>query len=137
MAARKREAEWKETSDSWETAPTNSVVGWDVLADDPRRGDWQASDDKLLTTVHAVSRGWLSVEGGIEVSVEVRSNAGDLAEERTACRCFCIRTDLSFQPDQPFILQLHRYFRWKLRLSSSLSPSSLVRLLRRVCFPLP
>jgi hypothetical protein len=86
-AARRREAEWKETSDSWETAPTNSVVGWDVPADDPCHGDWQSSDSKLLTTVHAVSRGWPSVEGGIEVSVEVRSNTGDLAEERTACRC--------------------------------------------------
>jgi hypothetical protein len=128
-AARKREAEWKETLDSWETAPTNSVVGWDVPADDPSRGDWQASDNKLLTTVDAVSRGWPSVEGGIEVSVEVHSNAGDLAEESTACRCFCIRTDLSFQPDQPFILQLRRYFQWKLRLSLSLSTSLLVRLL--------
>jgi hypothetical protein len=110
-AARKREAEWKETSESWETAPTNSVVGWDVPEDDPRRGDWQASDTKLLTTVHAISHGWPSVEGGVEVSVEVCSNAEDIVEERTACRCFCIRTDLSFQPDQPFILQLCRYFR--------------------------
>jgi hypothetical protein len=134
MVARKREAEWKETSDSWETAPTNSVVGWDVPADDPCRGDWQASDSKLLTTIHAVSCGWPSVEGGIEVSVEVRSNVGDLAEEHTACRCSCIRTDLSFQPDQPFILQLRRYFRWKLRLSLSPSLNSLVRRLRRVCF---
>jgi hypothetical protein len=132
---RKREAEWKETSDSWETAPTNSVVGWDIPADDPRHGDWQASDN-LFMTVHAVSRGWLSVEGGIEVSVEVCSNTGDLAEERTACRCFCIRTDLSFQPDQLFILQLRWYFQWKLRLSSSLSLSSLVHLLWRACFPL-
>jgi hypothetical protein len=130
MAARKREAEWKETADSWETAPTHSVVGWDVPADDLRRGDWQASDSKLLTTAHAVSRGWPSVEGGIEVSVEVCSNAGDLAEERTACRCSCICTDLSFQPDQPFILQLHRYFRWKLRLSSSPSLNSLVHRLQ-------
>jgi hypothetical protein len=93
---RKREAEWKETSDSWETAPTNSVVSWDVPADDPRRGDWQASDSKLLMTAHAVSRGWPSVEGGIEVLVEVCSNVGDLAEKHTACRCSCICTDLSF-----------------------------------------
>jgi hypothetical protein len=57
-----------------------------------------------------VSSGWLSVEGGIEVSVEVHSSVGDLAEARTACRCLCIRTDLSSQPDQPSILQLCRYF---------------------------
>jgi hypothetical protein len=100
----------EETTDSWETAPTNSVIGWDVPEDDPRRGDWQASDSKLLMTVHAVSRGWPSVEGGIEVSVEVCSNAGNLAEECTTCRCSYIHTNLSFQPDQPFILQLCRYF---------------------------
>jgi hypothetical protein len=110
-AARKWEAEWKETSESWETAPTNSVIGWDVPEDDPRQGDWQASDTKLLTTVHAISHGWPSVEGGVEVSVEICSNTEDIVEEHTACRCFCIRTDLSFQPDQPFILQLRQYFR--------------------------
>jgi hypothetical protein len=87
----------------WETASTNSVVSWDVPANNPHHRDWQASNNKLLMTVHAVSRGWLSVEGGIEVSIEVCSNVGDLARESTAYRCFCIRTDLSFQPDQPFI----------------------------------
>jgi hypothetical protein len=86
--ARKWEVEWKEKEELWETAPMNSVVGWDVLEDDPRRGDWQASDSKLLTTVHAVSCGWPSVAGGVEVSIEVRSNAGDIAEECAACRCF-------------------------------------------------
>jgi hypothetical protein len=95
-AARKREAEWKEALETWETAPTNSVVGWDVPEDDPRRGDWQASDAKLFSTAHAISNGWPSVEGGVEVSVEVCSNAEDVVQERTACRCSCIRTDLSF-----------------------------------------
>jgi hypothetical protein len=121
MAARKREAEWKEASETWETAPTNSVAGWDVLEGDPHRGDWQASEAKLFTTAHAISRRWPSVEGGVEVSVEVRSNVEDIVQERTACRCSCIRTDLSFQPDQPFILQLRQYFWWKLRIR--LSPS--------------
>jgi hypothetical protein len=86
--ARKREAEWKEKEGLWETAPTNSDISWDIPEDDPHRLAWQASDAKLVTTMHAMSRGWPSVEGGIEVSVEVRSNAGDLAEERSACRCF-------------------------------------------------
>jgi hypothetical protein len=72
----------------WEMAPTNSGIGWDIPKDDPCRLAWQASDAKLVTALHAMSRGWPSVEGGIEVSVEVRSNAGDLAEERSACRCF-------------------------------------------------
>jgi hypothetical protein len=74
----------------------NSDIGWDIPADDPHREAWQASDTKLLMTFHAVSRGWPSVEGGVEVSVEVHSNAEDLTEECTACRCFRIRTDLSF-----------------------------------------
>jgi hypothetical protein len=97
-------------------ALTNSVVGWDVPEDDPRRLDWQASDSTLVTTVHATSCGWPSVAGGVEVSIEVHSNAGDIAEECAACRCFCICTDLSFQPDQLFILQRRRYFRWKLHI---------------------
>jgi hypothetical protein len=97
--ARKREVEWKEKEGLWEVAPTNSNISWEIPKDNPHCLAWQASDAKLVTTMHAMSCGWLSVEGGIEVSVEVRSNAGDLVEERTACRCFCIRTDLSFQPD--------------------------------------
>jgi hypothetical protein len=63
--ARKQESEWKEKEELWETAPTNSDVGWDVPADDPHREAWQASDTKLFTSSHAVSRGWLSVEGGV------------------------------------------------------------------------
>jgi hypothetical protein len=106
----------KETADLWETAPTNSIADWDVPEDDPRHLDWQTSDCKLFTTAHAISCGWLSVAGGVEVSVEVRSNAGDIAEECSACRCFCIRTDLPSQPDQPFILQHRQYFRWKLHI---------------------
>jgi hypothetical protein len=94
--ARKWEVEWKEKEGLWEMAPTNSDVGWDVPADDPRHEVWQASDTKLLTTFHAISHGWPSVEGGLKVSVEVHSNAGDLTEECTACRCFRICTDLSF-----------------------------------------
>jgi hypothetical protein len=97
-------------------APTNSNSGWDIPEDDPRRLAWQGSDTKLVMTMLAMSRGWPSVAGGVEVSVEVRSNAEDLVEECTACRCFCIRTDLFFQHDQPFILQLRRYFRWKLHV---------------------
>jgi hypothetical protein len=115
-AAREWEAEWKVKEGMWEMAPTNIDAGWDVPVDDPRCGDWSASDTKLFSTMHAMSRGWPSVEGGVEVSVEVRSNVGDIAGERTACRCFRICTDLSFQPDQPFILQHHPYFRWKLHI---------------------
>jgi hypothetical protein len=123
------------------TVPSNSdAIGWDVPEDDPRHLGWQASDEKLVTTLYAISHGWPdrswpSVEGGVEVSVEVRTNIEDLVEERSTCRCFCISTDLSFQPDQPFILQLRRYFPWKLRLPSSLSRTSIVLRLLLVCFP--
>jgi hypothetical protein len=109
--ARKRESDWKSEAKRWEMASSNSNAGWDIPANDPCRLGWQASDDKQIATLHAVSSGWPSVEGGIEVLVEVCSSVGDLAEARTACRCLCICTDLSFQPDQPSILQLRRYFR--------------------------
>jgi hypothetical protein len=108
--------EWKKTEELWEMAPTNGSIGWDIPEDDPHRLAWRALGEMLVTTAHALSHGWLSVEGGIEVSMEVCSDTGNLAEERAACRCFCIRTDLSFQPDRLFILQHCRYFRWKLHI---------------------
>jgi hypothetical protein len=65
-----------------------------------------------------MSRGtWPSVERKVEVKINVHLVLeGLMDKERSACRCLRIRTDLSFQPDQPFILQLHQYFRWKLRI---------------------
>jgi hypothetical protein len=86
----------------WATAPSNSdAVGWDVPKDDPHCLAWQSSNEKLVTTLYAVScgwpdRSWPSVEGGVKVSVEVRTNVEDLAGGRSACRCFHIHTDLSF-----------------------------------------
>jgi hypothetical protein len=38
-----------------------------------------------VTTLHAVSRGWPSMEGGVEVSIGVHSDLSD-SEERPACR---------------------------------------------------
>jgi hypothetical protein len=55
--ARKWEADCKSEAERWETAPTNSDVGWDIPVDDPRCLAWQASDSKQLTTLHAVSHG--------------------------------------------------------------------------------
>jgi hypothetical protein len=54
-----------------------------------------------VTTLHAMSRGWPSMEGGIKVSVEVRSDLSD-SEERPACRslvpigCLSVLDLLSF-----------------------------------------
>jgi hypothetical protein len=97
---------------------------------------WQASGSKQLTTLHAVSHGWLSVEGGIEVSVEVHADMGESVEVRSACRCFRIHTDLSLQPDQPFMLQHRRYFLQKLRMLSSQSRILTAHRPPQVCFPL-
>jgi hypothetical protein len=86
VEARKKEAAWKETEDRWETAPTNSNSDWGVIKDDPHR--WVASDEKLFTTLYAMSRGtWPSVEGGVEVVIDVHSVLeGSVDKERSACR---------------------------------------------------
>jgi hypothetical protein len=67
--------------------------------------------------IYAMRRGtWLSVERGIEVTIDVHSVLERSTDnERSACRCLRIHTDLVSQPDQPFILQRRRYFRWKMR----------------------
>jgi hypothetical protein len=54
-----------------------------------------------VTTLHAMSRGWPSVEGGVKVSIEVRSDLSD-SEECPACRslvsigCLSVSDLLSF-----------------------------------------
>jgi hypothetical protein len=72
--AREWEAKWKSEAERWETAPTSGDVGWVIPEDDPRCQEWLGSSAKLVTTLHAMSCGWPSVEGGIEVSVKVRSD---------------------------------------------------------------
>jgi hypothetical protein len=79
---------------------------------------------KLVTTLYACSHGWpdhswSSMKEGVKVSVEVHSNV-EGSEECATCRCLYIHTNLSFQPDQPFILQLRRCFEMKLCILSSL-----------------
>jgi hypothetical protein len=64
----------------------SSDADWNIPEDDPRRLEWMASDDKLVTTLHAISHGWPNMEGGIEVFVEVHSDLSDLEEECPACR---------------------------------------------------
>jgi hypothetical protein len=82
VAAREREAKWKSEEEQWTTAPMSSDAGRDIREDDLCCQWWLASDAKLMTTLHAMSCGWPSVEGGIEVSVEVRSVLSDSGEER-------------------------------------------------------
>jgi hypothetical protein len=76
---------WKSEAEWWETAPISGDVGWDIPKDDPRHQEWLGSSAKLVTTLHALSCGWSSVEGGVKVSVEVCSDLSD-SEERPTCR---------------------------------------------------
>jgi hypothetical protein len=118
------------------SALTNSSDdGWGVAEGDDR---WVGSDEQLFTTFYAMNRGtWPSVERGVEVQIDIHSVLeGSLDKERSACRCLHIRTDQSFQPDQPFILQLRRYFRWKLCIPWFPLRNLLVRRLQQACFPL-
>jgi hypothetical protein len=108
--------EWKEKEQFWSSAPTNSTNdGWGVAESNDRCVDL---DEQLFTTFYAMSRDvWPSVERGVEVWIDVHSVLeGSMDKEHSACRCLHIHTDWSFQPDQLFILQLRRYFRWKLRI---------------------
>jgi hypothetical protein len=83
-------------------APTSSDAGWDIPEDDPHHQGWLASDTKLVTTLHAMSCGWLSVDRGIEVSIKVHSDLSDSVEEHPACRslvsigCLSVPDLLSF-----------------------------------------
>jgi hypothetical protein len=65
---------------------SSDLGGWDIPANDPCCKEWEASDSKLVVDSPVVSRGWLSVEGGIEVSIEVCSDLKDSKEECPACR---------------------------------------------------
>jgi hypothetical protein len=115
VESKRREAEWREKEQVWLSAPTNSTDdGWGVAEGDDR---WVGLDKSLFTMIHAMSRGtWPSVERGIEVTIDVHSVLErSIDNERSACRCLRIRTDLVSQPDQLFILQRRRYFWWKLR----------------------
>jgi hypothetical protein len=96
--ARKREAEWREVAQGWESAPTNSTGdGWGPVEDDSR---WVGSDAQLFITLYDMYRGvWPStgrgVEG-IEVTVDVHSVLeGSLDKERSACRL--LYSSIAFQ----------------------------------------
>jgi hypothetical protein len=94
VKSKRREAEWREKEQVWSSAPTNSTDGgWEVAEGDDR---WVGSDESLFTTIYAMSSGtWPSVERGIEVTIDVHSVLErSMDQERSACRCLRIRTDL-------------------------------------------
>jgi hypothetical protein len=88
-AARKREAEWKETEQRWETAPMSpSSGGWGPIEEGSR---WVDSDVKTFLTLYDMYRGvWpnpVYKADPITVPVDVHSViAGSLDRERSACR---------------------------------------------------
>jgi hypothetical protein len=94
VESKRREAEWREKERVWSSASTNSTDGgWGVAEGDD---GWVGSDESLFTTIYALSSGtWPSVERGIEVTIDVHSVLErSLDSERSACKCFCIHTDL-------------------------------------------
>jgi hypothetical protein len=58
---------------------------WGILEDDPCRKEWIESDSKVSVSYPTSHQGWPSVEGGVEVSIEVYSDLKD-SEECPACR---------------------------------------------------
>jgi hypothetical protein len=54
--------------------------------DDPRRKEWIDSDSKVTLSYPTSHRGWPSMEGGIEVLIEVHSDLQDSEEGHSTCR---------------------------------------------------
>jgi hypothetical protein len=61
-----------------------------VPEDDERRKEWTASESRVTTSYLPINRGWPSIEGGVEVTVEVCSDASKPKEECSACRSLMI-----------------------------------------------
>jgi hypothetical protein len=50
---------------------------WGIPEDDPRRKTWIESDSRITESYLPINRGWPSVEGGVDVSIEVHSDLKD------------------------------------------------------------
>jgi hypothetical protein len=59
---------------------------WGIPEDDPCCKEWIESDSKVSVSYPTSHWGWLSVEGGVDVSIEVHSDLKDSEEERPTCR---------------------------------------------------
>jgi hypothetical protein len=88
-AARKWEAEWRETEQRWESAPTNNTTDdWGPIEEGSR---WVGFDVSSFLALYDMYRGvWPNPVGRIEVidvPVDVHSVlSGSLDKERSACR---------------------------------------------------
>jgi hypothetical protein len=74
-------APWGEVSDVG-----SDDGGWGISKDDPCRKVWIESDSRVVTRYLPINRGWLSIEAGVEVSIEVRSDLKDSEEDCPTCR---------------------------------------------------
>jgi hypothetical protein len=100
---RAREAEWKAKEENnytqdWGADSHPSTLledGWDAPVDDKRRAEWSASDSKVSVSNPSITLGWPSVEGGVEVSIEVRSDIAEPESGRSTCRSLMIIVCLS------------------------------------------
>jgi hypothetical protein len=63
--------------------------------DDKRRVEWLASESRVSTSHPSHNHGWPSVEGGIEVAIEVCSDIVELERKGSACRSLMIIDCLS------------------------------------------
>jgi hypothetical protein len=94
-----REAEWKtrkvqrDEEIGWgeDHHPSSPLEGWPgVSEDDDCRKEWAVSESRVTTSYHTINRGWPSIEGGVKVSIEVRSDALNSEEKCSACRSLMI-----------------------------------------------
>jgi hypothetical protein len=96
-----REAEWEEREahndveaacwaidppDGWGNTPPASPVpeGWPGVVVDEHNGNWPSLSEVVPLCVDSWPNLSTSVEGGIEVTIEVVTNAGDPQEKHTA-----------------------------------------------------
>jgi hypothetical protein len=89
-----KEAEWKareahNDAQEWGvgTRPTTPLEeGWGVPVDDEHWVEWSTSDNKVLVSYPSLNRSWPSVERGVEVTIEVRSDIVEPESGRSAYR---------------------------------------------------
>jgi hypothetical protein len=98
-----KEAEWKvkETQNDvqeWgvDSRPTTPLEeGWGAPMDDEHRAEWSTSDSKVSVSYPSINCSWPSVEGGVEVAIEVRSNVVESESGCSACRSLMLIDCLS------------------------------------------
>jgi hypothetical protein len=79
-----------------ETRPSTPLEeGWGAPMDDKHRAEWSALDIKVSISYPSCNHGWPSVEGGVEVVIEVCSDVVELEKEHSACRSLMIIDGLS------------------------------------------